>query len=151
MRAMISLTLILMLGLSGCAKVEASKFNPLNWFGRAQPAEALPLFVAPTDDRVLVAQVLTLSVDKNPGGAIVRATGLPPSQGWWNAELVEVDQEDVTKIVLEFRLFPPVTPAPSGTQASREITVATSLSNVRLDGVRSITVQGQTNALSTRR
>ena len=82
MRAIIPLTVILMLGLQGCAKIEASKFNPLNWFGAAAPAEALPLFVAPTDDRVLVAQVLEMSVDKTPGGAIIRATGLPPSQGW---------------------------------------------------------------------
>jgi hypothetical protein len=36
-------------------------------------------------------------------------------------------------------------------QQSREITAAISLSNIKLDGIREIVVQGETNARSSRR
>jgi hypothetical protein len=148
---LLAVTLILALGLTGCARFAQSNFNPLNWFKGAQPVAPTVLYVPPADKRLLVAQVLTLKVDRNPNGAIVRATGLPPTQGWWKADLVKVDQDDTTKIVFEFRLYPPVAPAPAGTPLSREITVATSLTNIALDGVRTIVVQGASNALSSRR
>jgi hypothetical protein len=151
MRRSLSILLIVMLSLSGCAKIAASKFNPLNWFGPARPAATMTLYVPPAENRLLVAQVLTMKVERNANGAIVRATGLPTSQGWWEAELVTLAQDDPTKIVLEFRLYPPVVPAPAGTQASREVTVALALSTVKLDGVRSIEVRGETNALTSKR
>ena len=45
----------------------------------------------------LVAEVVTLEVAPIPEGAIVRANGLPPTQGWWEAELVAqpVDENGV--------------------------------------------------------
>ena len=151
MRRIVIASLILTLGLSGCARISASKFNPLNWFSGAGAAAPAVLYVAPEDQRVLVAQVLSMKVEPNANGAIVRATGLPPTQGWWRAELVEVPQDQDDRLVFEFRLYPPVTPAPAGTQASREVTVATDLSNVELDGIRVIQVQGAGNALSSKR
>ncbi len=145
------LALVPSLGLSGCARFAESGFNPLNWFRAAAPEAPAVLYVPKDDQRMLVAQVLTLKVEKNLNGAIVRATGLPPTQGWWRADLVKVDQEDDSRLVFEFRLYPPVVPQPAGTQASREVTVATALSNVQLEGITTIVVQGADNALSSRR
>lgn len=147
----LALILALALGLSGCAKIGQSRLNPLNWFRSGQPTMPVTLYVPKDDQRILVAKVLALKIDRNLNGAIIRATGLPPTQGWWKADLVKVDQEDATKIVYEFRLYPPVTPEAAGAEASRRITVARSLSNVQLEGIDTIVVQGATNALSARR
>ena len=135
---------------AGCGAIRDSRLNPFNWFGRADPRETVTA-AAPQDARLLVEQVVSLSVDPYSTGAIVRARGIPPTQGWWEAELVARPIDENGVLVFDFRVFPPITNTPQGTPRSREITVATSLSNVRLDEVREIVVQGATNALSSRR
>jgi hypothetical protein len=139
------------LALSGCASVGSSKYNPMNWLKPSAPSEPTVLYVPPPDNRPLIAQVLTVKLQQSADGAILLATGLPPTQGWWKASLVKVAQDDDSKLVYEFRIFPPIAPMPTGTPASREVNVAVSLSNLQLDGVKSITVQANTNALTTRR
>ena len=148
-----ALAMVLTLGLAvtGCSSVSQSKYNPFNWFKPGEPTGPAVLYVPAADKRLLVAQVLTLKVEQTPDGAIIRATGLPPTQGWWKAALVKVDQDDATKLIYEFRLFPPITLVPAGSPASREITVASAVSNQQLDGIKTVTVQGDTNALSSRR
>ena len=151
MRLPLIVLLIVMTALSGCGKVRDSKLNPFNWFGRAQPVVAATLYTAPTDARALVAQVLTLKVEPYPGGAIVRATGLPPTQGYWEAALVALPVDDKGRLVYEFRIFPPLVATPVGTPYARQVTVAASVSDIKLQGVSSIVVQGAANALSSRR
>ncbi len=104
----------------------------------------------PADKRLLVTQVTDLTLEKMPGGVIIRATGLPPTQGYWEAELVARPIEDGT-IIYDFRVFPPITAQIASTTRSREVTVAAYLSNVKLDSIRQITVQGSANARTTRR
>lgn len=129
-----------------------SRLNPLNWFGRSQPAETVGLLTtAPADPRPLVAQVLTMSIEPFPGGALVRATGLPPTQGFWDAELVALPVDDTGTLVLEFHIFPPVARAGVVNQQSREVTVAYSLSDIKLEGISQIIVQGAGNARASRR
>ena len=141
----------LCLVLTGCASVSQSKYNPFNWFKSSTSSAPTQLYVAPPDKRLLVAQVLTMHIEKTTDGAIVRASGLPPSQGWWKAALVKIDQDDPAKLVYAFRVFPPLAPTPAGTPYSREINVAIALSNQQLQGITTITVQGESNALSSRR
>lgn len=141
------------LGLASCGAVRNSKLNPLNWFGKSQE---VAVAVQPTEDsdakgRSLIQTVLSMQVEPYKGGAIIRATGLPPTQGWWQADLVPRPLDENGVLVLEFRVFPPVKPWPQGTQPSREITVALALSDIKLDGVREIVVQGAENARSSRR
>ena len=150
MRPMPTAALAALMLLTACAGFGASKLNPLNWFKRAAP-EALEFVQRPEDSRALVAQVTELKVEPYPGGAIVRATGVPTSQGWWDAELVKVESEEEGVILYEFRIFPPPVPRPAGTPYSRQVTVATSLSSIALAGVAKIVVQGSANALSSRR
>lgn len=143
--------LILAVSLGGCAAVRTSKLNPFNWFHPAVATATGPLYVAPIDARPLVAQVLTMKVEPFPGGAIIRATGLPPTQGYWKADLVLIATDDPSALIYQFRIFPPIDPKPTGAPVTREVTVATSLSDIRLAEVRSITVQGANNALSSNR
>jgi hypothetical protein len=137
--------------LAGCGAMRESRLNPFNWFGRSAAREAMVTTATPSDPRALVAQVLDMKVEAYPGGAIVRATGLTPTQGWWDAELVARDVDDKGVLVFDFRIFPPVTDTAVNTQQSREVTAAASLSDIKLDGVREIVVQGESNARSSRR
>lgn len=153
MRLPLTLVLIAATTLTACGVWRESRINPKNWFGRSQEVQV----AAPADDgldakgRSLVASVTGMTVEPYPGGAIIRATGLPPSQGWWDAELVALPVDDKGVLVVEFRVFPPVKAWPEGTPVSRQITAALALSDIRLEPVRTIVVQGATNARSSRR
>lgn len=151
MRLFRSAVFVSLVALSACAGVRDSKVNPFNWFKKSRPEPVMAMPVAPVDDRMLVENVLSLAVEPFPGGAIIRATGLPPTQGYWDAELVAQPVDENGKLVLEFRIFPPVTPAGVVNQQSREVVAGLRLSNIKLDGVRQIVVQGASNARSSSR
>jgi hypothetical protein len=84
------------------------------------------------------------------GGAIVRATALPPTQGYWEADLVRAEDED-GRIVFDFLIVPPVTPQRVSTHPSREITAGAFVSNRDLAGAREIVVRGDRTSRSSRR
>lgn len=137
---------------AGCGRIRESRLNPFNWFGGARRRErAAPTPEVAQDPRALVAEVVSLNVDPYSAGAIVRAKGIPPTQGWWEAELVARPIDENGVLVYDFRVFPPVTDTPQGTPMSREITVGVSISAVKLDQISEIVVQGANNALSSRR
>jgi hypothetical protein len=137
--------------LTGCGGFSESRLNPVNWFGRSAPRETIVLPTEATDPRPLVETVLSLSVEPMPGGAIVRARGQTPTQGWWQAELVPLDIDDKGTLVYEFRLQPPLAVTPVNMPQSRQIDVAIFVSDIKLGDVREIVVQGATNARSARR
>lgn len=142
---------VLCTALAGCGGVRESRLNPFNWFKKSEPRETIVLPAERTDSRPLVDSVLTLTVEPMPGGAIVRARGLTPTQGWWSAELVPLPLDDKGVLVYEFRLLPPTTRTDVNTPRSREVDVATYISDIKLDGVREIVVQGASNARVARR
>jgi len=138
--------------LSGCARVSESKFNPLNWFDRAPEVTAegailrKPLVPAQAevtlvDARVLVETLSSASLEPSANGAILRATGIAASQGYFNAELVLVD---ITSGVLtyDFRVERPTGYEAVGSASSRQITVATVIDAASLRGVRGVVVRG---------
>jgi hypothetical protein len=139
-----------MLILSACGQ---SRLNPFNWFKRSAPAPVTLAVETPDDARALVADVLSMDIDVLPGGAILRATGRTDVQGYWEAELVlrEGPDADPTKPIYDFRAFPPVGAVDVNTPQSREVTVALYLSDIDLNGITSITVQGAGNARAVRR
>ncbi len=158
-----SLTLILCLGLmlSGCAKLANSRLNPLNWFGPSAPVsnttadgQLRPLVTVAeatvVDSRVLIDQIVEMQVDPTSSGAILRATGLAATQGFYNAELVLAASEN-GDVTYDFRVAAPAGFEAIGTEASRRITVALELSNAQLAGIRNITVRGAQNARGSRR
>lgn len=153
MKKPLAAAMIVILLVGGCQ----SRYNPVNWFGRSKEVTTLEpekgYAAVAVDNRPLVDQITTMTVERAPGGALVRATGLPPTQGFWNAELVAQNGGKPVDGVLTFRFVatPPRTPEPQGTQASREINVAAFVSDYDLGGVRQITVQGARNQHTSRR
>lgn len=154
MKAPIALTLAL--ALAACGSAGESRLNPLNWFGRATPtAIAVPAGSATTlpDGRQPVEQVTLLRVEPSGSGAVVEARGLPPVQGFWDAELVATgDGRPVDGVlVYELRVFPPLVPRPAGPPASREVVVGAAIPSAVLRDVRVVRVLGRLNAVEVRR
>jgi hypothetical protein len=147
----LTVALIGLLVLTSCGRISESRLNPFNWFGRSEPTETIQTVVKPQDPRLIVETVVSMNVEAYSGGAIVRATGITPTQGWWDAELVEAESEEPGHLILEFRLLPPLVEQGVNTPRSREVTVAKTLSPSRLEEIRRITVQGANNARTTRR
>ena len=149
MKTLVAAGLIATLVVAGCG----SRLNPMNWFGSSEEtvAEAPAGFAAET--RPLVAEVTELRIERISTGAIVRATGLPPIQGHWDAELVPTNLRSLEngELIYEFRLRAPLDPLPSSTVRSREVVVAADLSNVELRNVRRVTVIAAGNKRSVRR
>ncbi len=142
----------ILVALAGCAQVEQSALNPFNWFGQSEPAPAVgPQGSGAFDPRPLVSQVTSLSIERMPGGAILRAVGLPPTQGYWDGELVEVNGTNPAVLTYRFRVAPPPAPTRTSTQASREIVVATFISDQTLATTREIQVLGAQSSRSVRR
>lgn len=139
------------LALAGCGGLRDSRLNPFNWFRRSEPRETIVLPGEQADTRPLVDKVLSMAVEPIPGGAVVRARGVTPTQGWWEAELVARDVGDDGVLVYEFRLLPPKGRTDVNTQRSREIDVAIYISDIKLQSVREIVVQGASNARSAQR
>ena len=134
--------------LAGCGGVRQSALNPLTWFqGTASEPTLVPEggFRVTTDNRPLVAEVTELSVERAQGGAIVRAVGLPATQGWWDAELrpdgdlAPVDGE----LVLSFVVAAPRQPTPQGPARSREVSAGVFVPASTLAATRRITVLGE--------
>lgn len=152
MRLPLALALVALTVLGGCAAIRDSRVNPFNWFGTSQRAERQALTNAVrADARPLVAEVVSMVVEPYPGGAIVRATGLPPSQGWWDAELVPRPLDENGVLVFDFRVFPPLDGQPAGQPRTRTVTVGANVTTFRLQSVTEIVVQGSGNARSSRR
>jgi hypothetical protein len=141
--------------LAGCGNFNASSLNPFNWFGGGSEAETvLATDGLPADPRPLIDQVSDVVLDRAPGGVIVRATGLPPTLGYWNAALVPADRElrpdENGDIAIDFRALPPVPAQPAGSPSARQIVTGYFLSEQTLRGVRSVTVRAERNARSVR-
>ncbi len=144
----------LAVSVAGCG-FGASRLNPFNWFGGGAEVETLePFQIAEVEDRrPLVSEVTGLVIERTPGGAIIRATGLPPTQGWYNAGLVSEDDGEPIDGVLSFSLrsLPPASPTRVSTVQSRELSVAVFISDIALAPVRTIRVTGATNSRAARR
>ena len=139
-----------LLTLAGCSAVGESRFNPLNWnLGGTEP-QAAPAVVERTDPRPLIGQLTEFRVERTAGGAVIRATGLAPSQGWHSAALVPVPAGPG---ILAYRFVaepPSGRPTPVGPPATRTLTAADWQSDTALRGVRQILVTGATGTLAAR-
>ena len=147
--------LSLLFALGACGGVSESRLNPFNWFSGSESENiaAAPQDAAVQDPRPLVTRVTDMQLERVRGGAILRATGTTPTQGWWSPALIPEFREGAVDGVLSLRFVavpPPRTMAVS-TPQSREVTVALRLSESELRGVRELRVQGAENRQSVRR
>ena len=105
---------------------------------------------ASAEDRELVAHVSAARADSNPDGVILIATGLPETQGYWNAQLVPLNDEFPVEGVLsyEFVVAKPEDSNSVGTPESREIVVGRKIGNRKLRGVSGIRIVSASNVRS---
>lgn len=111
------------------------------------------------DTRPRVADITALAMEPTPGGAILRVKAMADSPGWWDIALRRApgDDDDPAERRFDLRGRPPVDatgarlPATGGPPALREIDAAVFLSDRDLDGVRRITVNGDSSSRTLRR
>ncbi|MEP3439880.1 MAG: hypothetical protein ABJN72_00220 [Sulfitobacter sp.] len=173
MRISLSALLVASLTLGACG----GSLNPFGWFGRSTSEVAPPQDDRPVNpliptggDRSLLksvtgigvepvyngkpfGEVVQLVVERRDGGAIVRVTGRSDRQGVYDVRLTPMNEdEQPVDGELTYRLegLEP-TNTRVGSPASREVTVARSLTDQKLRGVRSIRVEGLRNSRVVRR
>ncbi|MGH1424676.1 MAG: hypothetical protein ACRBBU_08105 [Pseudooceanicola sp.] len=99
-------------------------------------------------------QITRLTVERIPGGAILRIEALAAAQGSYEVVVEPATFDDLpVKGVLAYTLRAklPRGRLRVGNDASRRIVAAHSLSDDQLAGVRQISVAGKRNTLTTRR
>lgn len=168
----LSLLLAATLVLSACGTIRDSRVNPFNWFGQSRSVAVEPkeqtnpliptrsgLFATARAEEEIYQgrpfdQVLDLTIERVPGGAIIRATGLAQRQGIYDVRLTPAnEEEEAVDGVLTYRLegILPDTRTRVGTQPTREVIAARQVTDQTLRGVRVIRVEGQRNAREARR
>lgn len=146
----IALLLTILVTLASCGRIAESRLNPFNWFGGDRASAAATQVVVQEDPRPLVSQVISVSIDQSPGGAVLRAVGLPPRQGFWEPALLGPRREgDI--LIYQFRAQEPEAPTRVSTQPSRELVVGAFISQQTLAGVREIQVLGAQASRAVRR
>lgn len=168
MRSTVPALLLSFLVMSGCGTVA----NPMNWFGNDGPDEAVlepveadnplipettGLFAAAREERARykgtpIEAVTDLTIERVPGGLLVRATGLAATQGVYDARLTPGNEDELPEDgVLTFRLEAQNAQIGGGAPQTREVIVARRLTEQQLGGARTIRVEGVQNALERRR
>lgn len=168
----VSLLLAAALTLTACGTIRDSRVNPFNWFGQSRsvatgPAEQTnPLIPtraglfgnARAEEEIYTGrpfdQVSDLTIERIPGGAVIRATGLAARQGIYEVQLTPANEdEEAVDGVLIYRLegVLPDRRTNVGTQPTREVIAARRVTDQILRGVRVIRVEGQRNAVEVRR
>ncbi|MCL1627326.1 MULTISPECIES: hypothetical protein [Roseinatronobacter] len=147
--------LALVLALGACGSGSLSRLNPMTWFGSDEVETIAPAggWGGPADRRALVPAVRDMEVLRTPEGAIIRASGVTETQGWWDVQLRPVNDERPLDgaLIYEFVLAAPRTQTGTGPEPSRTVNAAVKVTNFQLAGVRRIVVRGAQNALSVRR
>jgi hypothetical protein len=154
MRGRPILTLTLCTGLAGCGDSSMNSLNPFNWWGGDDVAVEVTPDGEVVDPRPLIGEVTALVAESTPGGVIIRATGLPPTQGFWDAVLLpdspELIPDEDGVLGFDFRAAMPLVAQPVGSTRTREIVTGYFLSNQDLAVIRSVTIRGERNARSIR-
>ncbi|CUX81652.1 MAG: hypothetical protein HLUCCA05_03900 [Roseibaca calidilacus] len=147
--------LVLVLALGACGSGGWSRLNPMTWFGSDSEETIAPAggWATEIDRRALVPVVRELEALRTPEGAIIRASGVTETQGWWDVELRPVNDTRPVEgaLIFEFVLAGPRTQTGTGPEPSRSVSAGVKLSNAELAGVQRIVVRGAQNALSVRR
>ncbi|PRY94973.1 hypothetical protein BCF33_0584 [Hasllibacter halocynthiae] len=132
---------------AGCAATDGLR-SAGGLFGtsaEAPPAPLVPTRRDETDERGYIDQVTALAVEPVPGGALVRAVGLPAVQGQWDAELTQEGEEGGV-LRYAFRVNAAPGPRPVGPTPSREIVVAAFVPDEVLRRITTIRVEAARNA-----
>ena len=106
------------------------------------------------DNRPLAPRVDSVTVEAATGGVIVRASGVMPTQQYWDADLVAARTDNPSDGVyrFDFRAWPPSPSArPAvGPPRSRELHVAAFVRTGDLEGARTVAVVSQAGTITRR-
>lgn len=163
MRIVVLCLAISVMGVSACN----SRYNPVNWFGGSEEVEVEgqntnPLIPAKSGfssrpeeqyPGIPVAKVTELKVERIADGAIIRASGVAYVQGAFAVKLMPQNEGKPVKGVLTYDLMAihPAGGYGGGAENTRLVTVAHSLTDQQLEGVRTIKVVAIENARQARR
>ncbi|WP_299686473.1 hypothetical protein [uncultured Tateyamaria sp.] len=169
------LILVAAMTLGACS----TRLNPFNWFGRGQSEpvqspqdtkEKNPLI--PESERLRlnlfglrnaddaeypggpIDQVSDLVIERVPGGAVIRVSGVADYQGAYGVRLQPANEDEVSEDgVLTYRLevIRPNSARVGGPERVRTVTAARRVTDNQLVGVRTIRVEGLRNAQTSRR
>lgn len=158
MRRVIPALMVAILTLSACGSWRDAGANPRNWFGRSTAAPVavdakdalLPKRsglerAAPVYQGTRVDQIAALAVERVPGGALIRATGIATRQGAYDVRLIPLGAPDKGVLSYDLQVVYPRDRTLQGPEQSRRVTVALALTDQQLTGVRSIRVIGARN------
>lgn len=136
-------------GLAGCG-----------WFSSTTATTLEPEggYLKPEEDgRILAPDIINVTVEQSLSGAIVRATALPPTQGYWSAALIADNDGNAVDGVMTYRFLisPPLADLADARRVmgaeSREVTASAFIRGPRLATVRQIVVIGAQNSRSASR
>lgn len=176
MRLLTTSLLVATMTLTACGAVRDSRINPFNWFGqsRSEPVqtqtrkETNPLIPerreslfssarrgAKVYNGTPIDQVTGLVIERVPGGAIVRATGIAGFDNVYDVRLIPTtdEAEPDENGVLTYR-FEGVLPKNQSRQTSarvRTVTAGVRLTDQDLSKIRAVRVEGLRNAQTTSR
>ncbi|KPD12444.1 hypothetical protein [Phaeobacter sp. 11ANDIMAR09] len=171
MRKSLALLLTGTLVLAGCGGWSESRINPGNWFGKSRSTPVAAASEAETvnpllpdkgrksifaraekeDLAVPVSTISELRVEPTPNGAIIYASGIASRQGAHELELRRLPDTAEDTLEYTFHVLYPVGPTPAGSEHSRTVRAAVSVTEQSLRGIRTIRVSGAENARETRR
>ncbi|SFE66020.1 hypothetical protein [Roseivivax sediminis] len=173
MKTSIGVLLVSALVLTSCGTVRDSRLNPFNWFGGATSrpvtveagSEVNPLLPRRSsgvsifrrersEDQVYagtpIAVIDELLVERRPGGAIIRATGIADRAGPFDIRLIPDETAGGGALVYTFNALQRPGPRDTGPDA-RKATAAVWLTDNELAGISRIEVRGRQNILTSRR
>jgi hypothetical protein len=177
MRILTTTVLISALTLTACGTIRDSAVNPVNWFGKGRSSPVAPKDPAvpvnpliPTNEKggifkkqrerdaiylgEPIDQVTSLVIERVPGGAVIRATGVTAVQGVHSIQLTPTTK-GITPIdgVLSFRLegIRPERTQGVGSVHTRTVVAAIALTDQELSEVGTIEVQAARNTQASRR
>lgn len=150
--------------LTGCN----SRLNPFNWFGESEDVAVSdtfnPLvpqeregFLGSRDDSypgVPIDTVTEVTIERTRSGAIILAKGVAARQGPYQVQLTpaNIDDEPVEGVLsYSFDIIYPNFNTAVGSEATRRVTAARSISSDTLEQTRTIRVNGARNAQEIRR
>ena len=139
---------------AGCGAVRNSRLNPFNWFGGAtsRPVATqtavgtnplLPqrtragLFSRETQEVYAappIAVIDELLIERRPGGAVIRTTGIAERAGPFDVRLVAEEQADPAALVMTLRALQRPGPRNTGPDA-RKVTAARWITDNELIGI----------------
>ncbi len=164
MRRMIPALMVATLTLTACGGFRDSAANPRNWFGRSTAAPVVP----DARDALLpeksalsrpevgyqgqrVEQVSELSLERIPGGAMIRAAGIAERQGAYDVRLVPQGGPDKGVQTYEMQVQYPPRATSQGPAQTRVVTAALAMTEQQLEGVRTVRVVGLRNQRTSSR